>query len=215
MHSDVQQYFEKHATRRTFAEGEIIYHQGDATDAICYLESGLVLSYAILPNGRQKNLTFGWDGQLLNLADYVQNRPSNSYAVAAVTSTLLILSRSSMQECLERLPAAREELIQGLAESLDFLHNKAVDEALYDSDARIARFISRYIRRRWVPGQEGFPSMPFSQTVIADVVGISRSRVNKCFQTFSQRGWLSVGYGKIIILTPEKLEQFAFRDDIV
>ncbi len=212
MHSKVLSYFKKNAIRRSVRAGEIILHQGEASDAAYYLDSGLALTYTVLPNGKQKHLGFVQTGELINISALLLGQPSRFYALAAAPCTVLVLPSSALQTCLEQVPQAKDDVLAQLAHSLDAMHDKIMDDTLYDSDMRVARFICRAVEQHFLSEQDTLPTIPFSQTVIADVVGISRSRVNRSLQIFAEKGWLSVGYGRIVVLSVAQLRQFAFQE---
>ncbi len=212
MHSEVLAYFKQHGVQRVVQTGEILLHQGDNPGRACYLESGLVLTYSVLPNGKQKNLGFAQGGQVLNVSSLLLGESNRFYAVAATNCSILVMPAGDFINALDNRPGAREALLQQMAQELDAMYDKLLDETLYDADVRVARFICRCFEKNLLHEQTTLPTIPFSQTVIADVVGISRSRVNKSLQLFAGNGWLTAGYGRLIVLDPVALHEYAFQD---
>ncbi len=60
MNAAVLEFIKAHTQPKYYQPGEIVFHQGESTDSVYYLEQGCAMAYAILPDGKEKNIFLNW-----------------------------------------------------------------------------------------------------------------------------------------------------------
>ncbi len=215
MSPEVLDYLHAYVVPKKFNPGELIYNQGDISDKLIYLEDGLVLTYTILPDGREKNIALCWGGQTVGLSTFLEDIPHRDYAIAIQKCSVLAVPREQMEDCIAHVPAAKDDLIRCLASDVQLMFDKIADSALSNTELRVARFISRRVMKSQFQSRGRFPVLNFTQDAIADIVGISRGSVSEALSDFAKRGWVSIGYGSITVLAPEEIYRFAYTEESV
>ncbi len=210
MNPEVLAFFAQHTKPRTFMPGEIIFNQGDPSSNIYYLIEGCALAYTILPDGREKNVVLNWSGQFIGLGTYFEGVPHRAYVIAVHPCSVYILNHELLKACMDRVPSTRDDIILNLAWDIGQLFEKVADSALASTEIRIARFICRRMAKGQCNFRGKFPELNFTQDFIADVVGVSRSAVSDALAYFKRNGWISTGYGHIIVLAAKEVQSFAY-----
>ncbi len=213
MHPEVSKFFKQNSPLKQFSPGEIIFSQGDDSDCVYYLEHGCVLTYSILPDGREKNVSLSWSGQTIGIGTYFERVPHRAYAIAIHPCTIYTVSSPVMQRCLSTVPSSRDAFIEQLAFDIGQLFEKVADSALPSAEVRIARFICRRLAKGQCNFRGAFAELPFTQEFIADIVGVSRSSVSDALAYFKRNGWILPGYGHITVLAQRDLQRFAYGDE--
>jgi hypothetical protein len=104
-------------TRTHFAEGQILFREGDPVDCVFRLLSGAVDIVREL-NGNPILLGTVTAGQFIGEMGVVESRPRNATARAANEVEVEILSPTEFFEQMARSPSAARELIQRLSQRL-------------------------------------------------------------------------------------------------
>ncbi len=208
MNPDVISYIKARIAPKIYLPGEIVYNQDDPADTVCYLDSGCALAYAILPDGKEKNVSFNWSGQFIGQAAFNENDTNRAYVIADQRSSISYYKRPVLYDCMQTFPSMKDEIIVNLSRDIGQLLEKVADSALPSTEVRIARFICRRMAKGQCEYRGAFPALNFTQDCIADVVGVSRSAVSDALTYFKRCGWISTGYGHITILAKGEQQHY-------
>ncbi len=172
-----------------YAEDATIFAQGDAADAVFYLQKGKVKITIVSPHGREavigllgKDEFFGegcLTGQKLRIAT----------AMAETNSEVMRIEKSALLLALREQPALSEQfmahlLLRGLRVEEDL-----VDQLFNSSEKRLARALLLMANF----GKEGKPEAiigKVSQETLAKMIGTTRSRVSFFMNKFRKLGFI-------------------------
>ena len=154
-------------------------------------------------------MLISWPDHFSGLATFFEGNPHRSSAVALVDCLVVVIHRDSFTRCCAEYPEIWGLIAHELACEVGLLLQQTVDSSLLSAEERVARFfIRRYAEGHCQVTDEGVV-MEFTQTVIAQVLGLSRWAVNQAINNMKARGWLATRYGRVIIRDMDALLNFS------
>lgn len=197
---------------KTYAPSEIIFRQGEIPTELFYLINGLSLTYTVYEDGRERNILMTWPGRLFGAATFFEVAPRRSSAIAIKPCEVIVIDRACYHECCLLFPDFQEFILQELSKDIGALFEELADSSMLSANARVARFFCRRLAEGQYSGSEDLPELHFSQEFIANVIGISRISVSQVISYFVEKGWISTGYRKIVILNQSAIKAYAYEN---
>jgi CRP/FNR family cyclic AMP-dependent transcriptional regulator len=181
-------------TTREYRNKQIVFSQGDAADAVFYIQSGKVKLTVVSTRGKEavigvleRESFFGEGclaGQPLRMAT----------ASAIQPSTILRVGRSAMVGLLHREPEFAEVFTAYLLSRNVRIEEDLVDQLFNSSEKRLARILLLLAHF----GKESRPESVIpkvSQDTLAAMVGTTRSRVSYFMNRFRKMGFIHYNGG--------------------
>src|ERR1700731_3277757 len=175
-----------------FEKKQTIFSQGDAADAVFYIQSGKVKLTVVSNNG--KEATIG----ILSEKDFfgegcLAGQPLRMAATTAMTDcALLRIEKKAMMEALHREHALSDMFVAYLLGRNIRYEEDLVDQLFNSSEKRLARVLLLLAHF----GKEGVPEAvipKISQEPLAEMVGTPRSRVSFFMNRFRKLGFVDYG----------------------
>jgi CRP-like cAMP-binding protein len=187
------------ARRRTFAKGEVVFHEGDPADALHLVTSGHLAVQVSTPQGDRATLNVlgpgAHVGELALLPGRTHQRSATVTALDAAETQ--VLSRASFDQLRQAHPDVDQILVALLAERVRELSERLL-EAMYDGlDRRLYRCLYR-LGRVYVDGP-GPVTIPMTQDQLSDLVGGTRPSVNQVLQRLVEQGVIELGRGRVVL----------------
>src|SRR5579862_4852623 len=195
--------FDPHAFLATIGEGrksltisrkQGIFTQGDAADAVFYIQKGKVRLTVVSKTG--KEATIG----ILNESDFfgegcLTGQPVRLCSATAITdSSVMRIEKKSMMEVLHREAAFSELFVAYLLARNIRYEEDLVDQLFNSSEKRLARILLLLAHF----GKEGVPEKliaNISQETLAEMIGTTRSRVSFFMNRFRKLGFIDYHSG--------------------
>ena len=187
-------------TTRNYRDKEIVFSQGDAADAIFYIQSGTVkltaattrrkkAIIAVLPRG-----SFFGEGCLGG-----QSRRVYTARSIGQSSVIRLLKESTIRT-LKRDPKFAEVFVAYLLSRVIRVEEDLVDQFFNFSEKRLARVLLLFGQIT----EESKPESPLkvSQATLAEMVGTTRERVSKFMNAFKKKGFVHYNGGLQINSAP-------------
>jgi CRP/FNR family transcriptional regulator len=189
-----------------YREGEHIFREGDAFNAIAAVRGGTVKTYVNDANGREQVQGFFLPGEVIGLNAISQARyPCN--AVALDTVMLCRFSFPNIAALATRMPGLQQQLFRLL--SLD-IGKAALLAGNYSADERMAAFLIALSRRF---AARGFSAHRFQLTMtrtdIANYLRLAAESVSRVFRRFQDEGLIGVDRRDVELLNRQRLEELA------
>ena len=190
--------FDPHAFLATIGDGrkvvafekmQTIFSQGDAADAVFYIQSGKVKLTVVSNNG--KEATIG----ILSEKDFfgegcLAGQPLRMAAATAMTDCeLLRIEKKAMMQALHREHALSDMFVAYLLTRNIRYEEDLVDQLFNSSEKRLARILLLLAHF----GKDGVPQSvipAISQETLAEMVGTTRSRVSHFMNNFRKLGFI-------------------------
>lgn len=187
------------ARRRAWTAGEVLFQRGDPGDWLVVLAEGRVRLSLGTPGGRELVLRHAEAGDCLGELALLDGAPRSADATAIAPVGGWILSRADWQAQAAADPALMQAALGWLCQRLRETTDQLESIALYDLQARAARFLLFTLRQLHgddLPPQAAL-RLGISQSEIAAVLGASRPKVNRALQALEEAGALVRAEGVI------------------
>jgi CRP/FNR family cyclic AMP-dependent transcriptional regulator len=185
---------------RVFKAGDTVFAIGSPGDNMMAVLSGTIQISVPAPDGKELLLAILQPGEVFGELAVLDGKERSADAVANSPCTLAILDRRDMLSFLEQHPAVWLKLITVLCERLRHTDQQLAEVALLQLPARLAKTMLRISndesRSTASPGQ---PTIQLSQQELANMVGGTRERVNKCLAAWRREGLVKMSGGTITI----------------
>jgi CRP/FNR family transcriptional regulator, cyclic AMP receptor protein len=130
-----------------------------------------------------------------------------AFAATAMTRALVVsVGRDDVLDWVGRHPEVSAHLLQRMARRIAEKSRAGQEPPASDAGARVAREVLALADRYTV---DGVVRHGLTQQQLADIVGLSRERVNKVLGDFCERRWADVGRGSLTVLDRDALEAHA------
>lgn len=190
-----------------FSKGEILFAQGQPSDSLFSLSSGIVKITYHSQDGREQIIGLSTPGKLLVGLQSINN-DYYEYSAVAETETYACKIR---HRALLRTAQKRGEVAMRLVDALNaqLAHSRSLMMVMGHKCAasKIASFI-RLIVPSSEHGNKRF-TLPFSRSEIANLLGLSEETVCRRMAEMRRRGILYAPRGTIEILDWEQLHDMA------
>jgi CRP-like cAMP-binding protein len=202
------------ASPRHYPARQDLIREGDQPGPVFVILEGWALRYKILPRGTRQIMAFLIPGDCCDLHSNMLAEMDHS--IQAVTSaTVAIIPRRRMDEMMDaHANIARAMYIAQLVEE-GILRSWIVSMGRRSSLERVAHLMCElYLRVEHVNDvQEGCLTLPLSQVVLADALGMTPVHINRVLKELRATGAMEITRGSLLIRDPRKLVQLAGFDD--
>jgi CRP-like cAMP-binding protein len=170
--------------------GRNFFRQGDACDAIFYLQKGRAKLTVISTAGKEATIT------LLNAGDFVGEEcvagsPGIRMATAsAITGCMALkIERTEMMRVLHEENAFSDMFLAFMVKRTMRVQADLVDQLFNSSEKRLARILL-LMAEFGQPGEVESVIPPITQETLADMIGTTRSRVSFFMNRFRKMGFI-------------------------
>jgi CRP/FNR family transcriptional regulator len=197
---DVREAFDEHATRRSFAAGEMLAFEGGDSGGFFVVIDGVVRAYKISESGRELTLYRVRPDEccVLTVFAVLSGTPVPAFAVAETDVTLALVSPPVFREWIDRFPFWREHVFTGLSRRLgDIMH--ALEQAVFHRvDARIASYFLRH-----ADADTGRVAVTHER--LATEIGTGRVVVSRVLKNLERSGIVKLSRGSVEIVDGQRL----------
>lgn len=198
------------ARRRTFAKGEIVFHEGDPADSLHLVTSGHLAVRVSTPDGERATLNVlgpgSHVGELALLGSHTRQQRSATVMALDAAETRVLTAAAFHDLCL-RHPRVHGLLADLLAARIRELSARLLEAMYVGLDRRLYRSLLELVEL-YGPG-EGQVVIPLTQEQLADLVGGTRPTVNQILQRLVEQNVIALGRGKVTVLDPGSLSRKA------
>jgi CRP-like cAMP-binding protein len=177
--------------RRSFhaSARQPIFAQGDATDAVYYIQKGTVKLTVLSSSGKEATVGILGAGSFFGEGCLAGQLLRVGSASAVTDCDLLRIEKKSMTQALQREPRLSDVFVAYLlARNLRY-EEDLVDQLFNSSEKRLARILLLLAHFGKENVSESVVSA-ISQTTLAEMVGTTRSRVNFFMNRFRKQGFI-------------------------
>ncbi|OJF90464.1 Crp/Fnr family transcriptional regulator [Pararhizobium antarcticum] len=169
------------AIYRKWTPGTVIFQRGDEGNYMIAVVSGRIKLSLITPQGRELLLRHIEAGALFGEMAILDDQPRSADATAITVTEGYVISKKAFLDFITHTPDAAGSIIRYLCTQLRDTTDKLETIALYDLNARVARFFLTTLKQ--IHGTDLPESanlrLTLSQSDIAGILGASRPKVNR------------------------------------
>jgi CRP-like cAMP-binding protein len=204
MPDDVLESLRDKAVVRSLARNDVLFRQGDASDALYVVQDGRIAIATQSGDGRESVIAVLEEGGLFGELPLFDEEPRIADARALTDSHVVELAYEPVRAILSEKPELLWIIVRLLVVRLRATDEALADAVFLDVPARTAKRILE------LAGEADRFTLPLTQEELAAMVGASRERVNKAISLFLRLGWLEIeGRANYKILDREAMEDRA------
>jgi len=175
-----------------FSKKQTIFAQGDAADAVFYIQEGKVRLTVVSKVGKEATLGILSEGQFFGKGSLAGQALRMGSATAMTDCELLRIDKKAMMLALHREHTFSDLFVAYLLARNIRYEEDLVDQLFNSSEKRLARLLLLLAHF----GKEGVPETvipKISQETLADMIGTTRLRVSFFMNRFRELGFLDYG----------------------
>lgn len=185
-----------------YEKGTHFLAEGDWSDSLYFIVSGLVKVYKTSPDGKEQVLHIAPPGDSLNDVSLYDGGPNAAGMLALTPISLYIIKKDDIIKILRENPNVMMNVIRALAERIRRDSNLLEDLSSSQVVVRLAKlFLGRY------GGEEESAGLSLTQKDMAGLVGSSREMVNRSLKTIEEMGGIRLSRRKVIVLNRDVLQR--------
>ena len=175
--------------RRKHKQGAAIFAQGDVCDSVVYIEQGSIRLSVLSTQGKEAIVGILEPGDFFGEGCLAGQPLRMSSATAQTSAITVTIDREEFaRQMLVRPDLAKPFLHHMLTRNIR-IEEDLVDQLFNDAEKRLARMLLLMARF----GKESRPHRtlpPISQTILAEMIGTTRPRVNAFMTKFRKLGFI-------------------------
>jgi len=192
------------ARRRKFARGEVVFHEGDPGDALHLIQKGRFAVRVATPLGERATLAIRGPGEAFGEMALIADAPRSATVSALEPAETFSIQQGEFDELRREHPGVNRILVAVLATALRRM-DELIVEAFYASAEK--RVLRRVRDLAMLYGEDSAPiTIPLTQEDLGGLAGTSRATVNRVLREEEERGTLTLGRGKTIVVDLEALK---------
>ena len=175
-----------------FPKKKAIFTQGDAADAVFYIQEGKVRLTVVSKVGKEATLGILSEGEFFGEGGLAGQSVRMGSATAMTDCEVLRIDKKAMMLALHREHAFSDMFVAYLLARNIRYEEDLVDQLFNSSEKRLARLLLLLAHF----GKEGVPETvipKISQETLAEMIGTTRSRVSFFMNRFRELGFLDYG----------------------
>jgi CRP/FNR family cyclic AMP-dependent transcriptional regulator len=173
---------------------QMIFAQGDAADAVFYIQKGKVRLTVVSKTGKEATIGIVTEGNFFGEGSLAGQVLRMGSAAAMTDCDLLRVDKKAMMDALHRERAFSDVFVAYLLARNIRYEEDLVDQLFNSSEKRLARVLLLLAHF----GKEGIPETvvpKISQETLAEMVGTTRSRVSFFMNRFRKLGFIHYNGG--------------------
>lgn len=191
------------ARRRTYAKGEVVFHEGDTGDSVHLVVEGMFGVRITTPPGGTLILDILEPGGVFGEFAVFSTQGRRTSGIGAMSGgETLEIGRSQLRNALHERPELCERLIATIVDKTDRA-NRRLTELLYvPAEIRVLRALLELT-------DEEDREVDLTQADLASFAATTRPTANRVLREEAARGTVTMGRGRITVVDAERLARRA------
>lgn len=175
-------------TLQTWPSGKLVFQRGDPGSFMAFIVQGRVQLCLLNPSGREVMLRQVGPGEVLGEIAVIDGGDRSADARVTEPTTAMILTRPAFQAVIDEVPELYGAIARYLCAALRNTNHQMESIALYDLQARLARFFLMARGGRIEVGPRFRVEVPYTQGELSALLGASRPKINHALQALQAEG---------------------------
>ncbi|MCX7546716.1 response regulator [Xanthomarina sp. F1114] len=202
--NDLKNFLDDNGETVHYSEGDSIYKEGDHSNTIYLISSGIVKCHKLDEKGKELITALYKEDDLFGYTSFIQNIPYQESATAIKNSTLVSVSKVVLKEVLIKNHEVAIELMELLTDNLFNVKNQLLQMAYGSVNQKTAQTIIKFSERlNRKPGD----AIRISRSDLASVAGIATETLIRTMTLFKKQGLIEIEGRNIKILDLERLKE--------
>lgn len=194
----------------TYPRNSLLWHEGSEANNFYIVRRGWAYSSRILNNGSRQVLDVFLPGDLIGLEDFAYNVRLNS-AHALLDVELCAFSRSTVETVFAQSRLLGQVLFTFATQGQALLRERIITLGRRSARQRVAHLLVELsVRLQGSPiVVQGSNELPLSQTLMADLLGLSAVHINRTVRGLREDGLIELQHQVIKLLNIPALKEIA------
>jgi CRP/FNR family transcriptional regulator len=199
------------AVPREFEPGQTVFREGDASDTCYVVREGHARAIRTHGDGRTITLaTFGPGDIFGELAMFEDELRSATVEAIETTSVVGVLG-GDMRRLMGEHPEIATRLVIALGRRLREMNERLSRQSFQTVQSRVAVVLSGLVAEEVAAGNGPADVLvTATQADLAQLAGSSRESASRFLAVLERAGVISQGRGRLVVHTPDALEQYVF-----
>jgi DNA-binding response OmpR family regulator len=202
--NDLKNYFDDHGETFQYAKEAIIYKEGNNSNYIYLIISGLIKCHKLDEQGKELTTALYKEDDLFGYTSFTQNLAYQESATAIKKTVLVGLSKKALTSVLDKNHKVTLELIELLTEDLAGVKNQLLQMAYSSVSKKTANTILKFAEKL---NHKPENQIKISRNDLASVAGIATETLIRTMSSFKKLGLIEIEGRTIRILDLEKLKE--------
>jgi CRP-like cAMP-binding protein len=196
---------------RRFGGGDVVFHEGDASDTCYVVSAGHARAIREHPDGRQITIaTFGPGDIFGELAMFDSERRSATIEATDELEVLGILG-GDMRRLLSRYPDIAVKLVISLGRRLRAANERLARQSFQTVQSRVAAVLAQLVDQARAEGApERDVEVVATQADLAKLAGSSRESASRFLAVLERAGVITQGRGRLTVHDPDALNRYVY-----
>jgi CRP-like cAMP-binding protein len=191
------------ASRRSLADGEMLYARHDPAEALYGLIRGRIRLSNVAPDGREVLMALFEPGDWIGELSLFDGLPRTHDAVAMGAAEVFVLPRPRLLALLDAEPRLYRHLAARLARQLRLALSYIDDTVFLPLSRRLAKRLLQLARVYGRDTPQGLLlDLHLPQEDLGRMLGASRQSVSKELRHWEKQGLIGLDYGRVLIRDP-------------
>lgn len=195
--------------RSAFSDGELVHSRGDAATGLSVIVEGAVRFGLVSAAGGYVEMSRMGAGHCFGEATIFADMPRVYDAWSEGQTVIRVLTAPAVWRLVDEEPDFRRALLKATTRRLYNVLEFSHDLRRLPTHVHAAKLINAMRLRA-----EDTKFVEVKQTDLADTLGVSRVAIGAALSKLQAAGVIRLGYGRIWIDDPEKLERWLAKQDI-
>jgi CRP-like cAMP-binding protein len=191
-------------------KGQHVFSQGDAADAIYFMESGRVKITVVSTSGKEAVLALRNPRDFFGEGCLIGQTVRGNTATALESSAIIGVEKQVMLGALRHEHQLCEVFAYALLRRNSHLEEDLCDQLFNDSERRLARVLLKLAELNQDSAGTDVSLPKVNHEVLAEMIGTTRSRVTHFMNKFRKLG--IIDYDSDLTLRPRLIRQILLRD---
>lgn len=194
--------------RRSFAEGVTLFHQDMPGIMLYMIQEGFIRVFSIGRTGQELTFEIFGPGDIFGELSLLDDHHHSATAVTLSHSIVWLLPKSSLEDCLNRLPGVARAMNRILAKRVRSRAKHTESLTFLDVLGRLANVMLDLAEKhgRHVGGAIEI-QVPLTQVDLANMVSATREGVNRAVKTLRDQGLVNIDGTQLTVLSPRGLQR--------
>jgi CheY-like chemotaxis protein len=192
--NDLKNFFDDNGESFNYAQGDIVYREGQNSNYIFLILKGVVKCYKLDEQGKELTTALHKEDDLFGYTSFIQNIPYQETSTAIKDVELVGISKDQLKHVLDNNHKITLELIQLLTDDL---------EGVKDQLLQMAFTILKFAEKLNVKPED---PIKISRNDLASVAGIATETLIRTMSNFKKEGLIEIEGRNIRILDIKRLQ---------
>ncbi|CAH1672067.1 Crp/Fnr family transcriptional regulator [Chelatococcus asaccharovorans] len=189
----------------TFPAGACLFRQDDEADGLYILSAGLVRIHIGHRDGRELTLALLDPGDVIGEIALLDGLPRTATATALAPTRTVFVGRKAFVRLLAEIPQLAVHVILVLCDRLRQNTEQLTANAFLDLRHRLLKVLRALaVAHGQIEAERATVPTRFTQTDIAQMLGVTREAVNKQFRALARDGVIELTPGAIVLIRPRE-----------